>query len=87
MGPEMSVRWMITAMAAVFLLAGCAQPPPFGISEAEWAALTPEERRELLDLDGELDNLARDQREAQIQAEERRRDRFCAYGVGVYCNR
>lgn len=83
----MSVCLLIAAMAAAVLLAGCAQRPPFGISEAEWAALTPEERRELLDLDGELDNLARDQREAQIQAEERRRDRFCAYGVGVYCNR
>ena len=81
----MSVRAIIAVVAAAALLAGCAQPPPFGITEAEWAALSPEERRELLDLDGELDNLVRDRREAQIQAEERRRDRFCAYGVGVYC--
>jgi hypothetical protein len=39
-----------------------------------------------LDLDAELDSLARDEREERIQAEERRRDRFCAYGVSVYCH-
>ena len=70
----------------VVLLSGCAQPPPFGLSQAEWEALPAEDRRELLDLEGELDSLARDEREARIQAEERRRDRFCAYGVGVYCD-
>jgi len=74
------------ALAVVVLVLGaCAQPPPFGISQVEWEALTPEERRELLDLDGELDNQIRNEREEQIQAEERRRDRLCAFGARVYC--
>ncbi|MEM7444471.1 MAG: hypothetical protein AAF414_14205 [Pseudomonadota bacterium] len=70
----------------VLILSACAQPPPFGMSEAEWQGLSPQERRELLDLDAELDAQARDERELQIQAEERRRDRFCAYGVDAYCD-
>lgn len=80
------VRAFAAIMALAVVLSGCAQPPPFDLTQAEWEALSPEERRELLDLQGELDSLARDEREARIQAEERRRDRFCAYGVSVYCD-
>ena len=66
------VRALAAIIALAVVLSGCAQPPPFDLTQAEWAALSPEERRELLDLQGELDSLARDEREARIQAEERR---------------